>query len=191
MVRRGSDTRDGPRATMWLLLLALASLLFLPLLPWGPVDTGTLEVRSSPEIATQIRVGEYHRNTSRIVGLSLPTGPRLVCFSAPPGDLPPACERVTVESDTTVRVTGHFVPSGWLELRTEPQGLGATILVEGVARDIDRITIPVAAGRHEVCFDEIEGYGTPPCRYAELMAGQRPFLVAEYGVREPAASGER
>ena len=151
------------------------------------VGSGELEVRSSPAVATQVRVGDVVRNTSKITGLPLAAGSHLVCFSAPEGYLAPPCQEVTVEADQTSRVTGEFLSAGRLVVEPEPAGLPATVIVDGVPRDDGPISIPIGIGTHEVCFEEVTGYATPDCKNVEVMASEETLVRGTY---TPAESPE-
>ena len=151
------------------------------------VGSGELEVRSSPAVATQIRVGDVARNTSKITGLPLAAGSHLVCFSAPEGYLAPPCQEVTVEADQTHRVTGEFLSAGRLVVEPEPAGLPATVIVDGVPRDDGSISIPIGIGTHEVCFEEVTGYVTPDCQDVEVVASEETLVRGTY---TPAESAE-
>ena len=144
----------------------------------GP-DLGALEVVSKPSVATQIRVGEFARNTGSLHELPLEVGDHVVCFSAPEGYLAPPCETVTIEVDRTTRLTGTFVPAGRLIVETEPEP--GPVVIDGLAHDLAPLTIPVAEGSHEVCFGELAGFETPECEAVEVVVGQDVHLVVEYG----------
>lgn len=147
---------------------------------------GVLEVLSSPDVATQILVGDVVRNTSRISGLSLSAGEYLVCFSAPAGYLAPPCEKVTMQDGVTSRVTGSFPVAGRLAVAIEPESLQAGISVDGVLRDRGAIEIPITLGRHEVCFEALTGYLTPDCQQVDAGTDGLALVHASYrDVPEP------
>jgi hypothetical protein len=141
---------------------------------------GVLEVASSPDVATQIRVGDVVRNTSRVFGLPLATGDHLVCFTAPEGYLAPPCQTVMVEAGETAQMTGAFVTAGKLVVETEPASLRAEISVDEVLRDRGAIEIPIEVGVHEVCFEELAGYVAPSCQVVEVGADGPVRVHATY-----------
>ena len=178
---RRNRTRTG-LFTGALLVAAIAVVVMATLFDGGTeADVGVLEVRSEPSVATQIRVGEFARNTSTLRGLPLDVGEYPVCFSAPEGYLAPPCEAVKIEADRTTTLTGTFVPAGRLIVETEPKP--GPVLIDGLERDLAPLTIPIAEGSHEVCFGELAGYETPDCEAVEVTAGEDVHLTVEYGVR--------
>jgi hypothetical protein len=168
------------------LFLLVGTLVVVALVPVASASStvsdaeGTLTVSSSPAVATQIRVGGIIRNTSRIAGLSLSPGEYEVCMSAPDGYLPPACERVTVSAGELTTLVGHFVPAGTLQALIEPAGLEATVIVDGVVRDRGQVLLPVVAGEHEVCVEDLGGYEPVPCQQVSITAGELSTVTAVF-----------
>ncbi len=148
---------------------------------------GLLTVTTSPAVATQIHVGDVARNTTRITGLPLPAGEHVVCFEGPEGYLAPGCETVEIIEDKVTSLTGEFEPVGMLEVEVEPAELQPEITVDDVARDRGRTSLPLTAGTHEVCVEQIDGYEALDCEQVDIEAGQDHELVVAY---EPVAEPE-
>lgn len=150
---------------------------------------GVLQVTTDPTVSAQIRVGDTQRNTATLSGLDLPAGTHRVCVSAVPGYLPPPCETVEIADGRVTHVTLTFTPAGTLDVRTEPADLGTTILVDGVARDVDRVRIAVASGERHVCFSDVPGRRTPECRMVDVPPGVDVGLIARFEMVGPDNGG--
>jgi len=91
----------------------------------------------------------------------------------------------TVTAGATSTVVGTYVPSltpvlgpapvpethGYLRATTSP-AVVSRISVDGVVRgDWGLNWVKVPAGLHEVCFSDVPGFATPPCRLVEVVPG--------------------
>lgn len=69
---------------------------------------------------------------------------------------------------------------GELRVTTTP-AVGATIVVDGIARDTWGLTwLDLAAGPHTVCFTGVPGYATPPCEVVAVAAGATTTVVGSF-----------
>ena len=141
---------------------------------------GLLTVTASPSVATQITVGDVARNTEQIRGLALPAGEHQVCFSGPEDYLVPECQTAVVVEGETTSIVGEFHLAVWLNVAVEPEKLRPDVSVNGVARDRSPMRIPVAAGEHEVCFEELAGYEPVECQSVDVEEGDPHSLVVAY-----------
>jgi hypothetical protein len=145
-----------------------------------PASYGELQVTTVPSVASQVTVGGLMRNSSGLSGLQLPVGEHRLCFQEVGGYLAPPCRNVRITEGAVTSVTGTFRPAGTLYVRTEPEGVGGAITVGGVARDIGPVTVPLAEGAHQVCFEPAGGWTAPPCRDLQIIAGQTSTAVGTY-----------
>lgn len=190
-------------------LTALVVLLSLAVLPGASVATpsasglrageGLLSVGSSPSVATQIRVADHVRNTSQVTGLPLPAGSYRVCFSGPADHITPPCQTAEVNEGELTTIVGSFYPSGTVHVAVEPAELVPEVRIDGVARDRGALTLPLAAGNHEICVEELEEYLPVPCELIAVQAGETIGLTMSYAPvpvepevtePEPSAPGE-
>jgi hypothetical protein len=166
------------------LAVALLGLLALPATSQArgttPAGHGELRVTTAPSVASQITVGGLTRNSSALSGLELPVGEHRLCFQEVAGYVAPPCRNVRITEGAVTSVTGAFRPAGTLHVRTEPTGVGGVIVVGGVARDIGQVTVPLAEGLHQVCFEPAGGWSAPACRDVQVVAGETRTAVGTY-----------
>jgi hypothetical protein len=166
------------------LALALLGLVALPATSQArgttPLGYGELRVTTAPSVASQITVGGLTRNSSGLSGLELPVGEHRLCFQEVGGYMAPPCRNVRITEGEVTSVTGTFQPAGTLHVRTEPEGVGGAIIVGGVARDIGPVTVPLAVGAHQVCFESVSGWAGPPCRDVQVVAGETSTTLGTY-----------
>jgi hypothetical protein len=143
-------------------------------------DEGLLGVATLPPVATRITVGDEVRNTTAVIGLPLPVGPHRVCFTAPEGYLAPPCQVAEIRAGELTSLVGRFDEGGVLSVVVEPAALGVEVLIGGVARDRDAVTLPVAVGEHEVCTAPMPGYTAPPCQTLSVSQGEHVTVRVTY-----------
>ena len=105
-------------------------------------------------------------------------GPRTVCWGDVDGFQSPACQEVGVVAGEQSTVTGTFVPSaspppgpapdlgefGYLRVTTNPPVVSRVIVDDIPRSDWSLSSVKFPTGTHEVCFSDVVGYATPPCR---------------------------
>lgn len=143
-------------------------------------EQGRLSVASSPEVDTQISVGGYVRNTTRVDGLPLDAGAHEVCFTAPAGYLAPPCEAVDVAAGEDAVLDGAFELAAELDIVVEPAEIRSQISIGGIPRDVAPLFLPVAVGEHEVCAAPVAGYQEVTCQLIAVTAGQVEQVVFEF-----------
>ena len=141
---------------------------------------GLLTVETSPSIATQITVGGIQRNTSLIRGLELPAGSHVVCFGSVEDYIAPPCETIDIADGQVRTLVAHFEPAGTLSVTTEPSGASGMIVVDDIARNRGTVTIPIAAGEHNVCFGDVGGYESPDCERVNVAGGAIVSVTGSY-----------
>lgn len=149
---------------------------------------GTIVVDTEPVVAATVRIDGEPRNTQGVRGLELAAGDHQVCFEAVADHVAPPCQWVTIVAGRTTHVVGRYERAGTLRVSTEPSG-AAQITVDGIARDRGELRLPVAAGRHEVCFGDLSGHHAPPCQTVDVRAGVTRTVVGTYRVRGAGDAG--
>lgn len=152
---------------------------------------GLLTVKTSPSVASQITVGGIQRNSSLVWGLELPVGSYLVCFGPVDGYIAPPCETLDIVEGQTLTHVGTLEPAGKLKVTTEPSGASGKIVVNDITRDRGAVTLPVAAGEHVVCFEDVEGYESPDCERVNVDGGGSVSVTGSYVLlaSDPSDSG--
>lgn len=149
------------------------------------VRTGSLRVITAPAVASTISVDGVPRNDWG-VWTDFASGSHQVCFGQVAGFNPPPCQVVNVNAGQTTTVTGTFAanaqapgPTGVGFLRAYTiNAVPATISIDGVARDTWGLTwLKLSPGNYQVCFGSVEGFKTPQCEPAIVVAGETSFVA--------------
>jgi subtilisin len=146
---------------------------------------GLLKVDVAPGgLPATIHIGGEWRDEYGLFSYLEP-GVHEVCWGDVPGFAAPACVEATVVAGATTTVVGTYQPSltpvlgpapvpethGFLRATTSP-AVVSRISVDGVVRgDWGLNWVKVPAGMHEVCFSDVPGFATPPCRLVEVVPG--------------------
>ena len=147
----------------------------------APTGHGLLRVSTSPaDLPSVITVSGEARNVGQVAGLELPVGEHEVCFGQVEGYLRPACRTVDIREGQVSELTGEFLIAGKLVVQVEPGELAPTITVNEIERDRAPIQLILGAGSHEVCFEELSGYQTPPCEVVAIVGGRVTEVMATY-----------
>lgn len=148
---------------------------------------GELRVTTDPPVASTISVDGIPRNDWGVWGEFAP-GQREVCFGAVEGYDAPPCEMVEVVAGALVAVTGTFEPSaaagaaghGYLRVTTEP-AVPSLITIDGEPADRWALTwLKLTPGFYQVCFGDVGGWSTPPCRDVFVEAGETTAAVGDF-----------
>jgi hypothetical protein len=143
-------------------------------------NVGLLRVTTSPALPSQISVDGNVADTWGLNWLEVGSGSHQVCFSWVQGYTTPACQTVAVTGGATTTVTGTFVQSGFLQVRTSP-AVAATVFVNGVARDDWGLWTDLPAGTYQVCFGSNYAFvNSPICQTANVSAGSTATLTGNY-----------
>lgn len=113
-----------------------------------------------------------------------------VCFGAVAGYATPACQTVTLTAGTRTVVDGVFSPSagapglagpvGQLRVATSPS-VPSTMLLDGIPISTWSIDwVRMSPGQRTVCFTDVPGYTTPPCRTVTITAGTTTTSTATF-----------
>lgn len=121
-------------------------------------------------------------------------GTHEVCWGDVEGHQAPDCTEVDVTAGEETAVTGTFTATsaptpgdapdlgatGFLRVTTDP-ALPSRIVVDDVARGdfgIGPVEFPV--GTHTVCFEDVPGFATPPCRDVTVDEGAVAATAGEF-----------
>jgi len=153
---------------------------------------GYLKVNTSPAVASTISIDGVDINE---YGAWIPTtaGSHTVCYGAVAGYNAPSCTNGVVTAGNTTTVTGTFTVNasapgpaagyGLLRVTTSP-AVGATILVDGVARDPWGLNwLKISAGSHSVCFAPFAGASGPSCQTVSVTAGNTTTVTGAFQVK--------
>jgi hypothetical protein len=150
--------------------------------------SGLLRVATSPAVVSQISVDGNIADSWGLNWLKVPPGSHAVCFSAVPGYATPACQTVSVSSNTTTTVTGSFVQRGFLRVQTSP-AVASTISVDGTRMDDWSVWTDLPAGSHQVCFGLVPNFTPPTCQTAMVTAGTTTTVTGTFA-SSPGTPGE-
>lgn len=148
---------------------------------------GFLRVETVPAVPASILVDGVVRNDW---GLWADVEPGLyeVCFGAVAGFDAPPCQNVEITAGATTDVVGAYTPSaavgptghGFLRVTTDPP-VPSMISVDGTERDRWALTwMKVTPGTYEVCFGDMDGFGTPGCESVEVLPDDTTTVVGAY-----------
>lgn len=157
-------------------------------LPGAFITHGTLNIVSSPAVATTITVdGNPVNDWGAIV--SIEPGTYQVCFGPVPGWTPPPCQTVGVTAGAVTDVTGAFTADGaapgaagvgHLRVTTNPP-VRSQILVDGHrATSFGMDWMKLQPGSYEVCFTDVPGFATPACETAVIVDGVTTSVQGDF-----------
>jgi glucose/arabinose dehydrogenase len=128
-------------------------------------------------------------------GVEVGRGPGVaeVCFGAVAGFEAPACRTVTLTAGARMVVDGVFTPSvgapglagplGQLRVATSP-AVPSTMLLDGIPISTWSVNwVRMPPGQRTVCFTDVPGYTTPPCRNVTITAGMTTNSTATFEPR--------
>ncbi|MDG2111385.1 MAG: hypothetical protein P8N02_02090, partial [Actinomycetota bacterium] len=155
------------------------------------VERGFLQVNTSPAVPSTISIDGTPANDWG-VWTHLEPGNYQVCFGDVADMTAPACQNAVVAAGATTPITGVFASNpgapaptgdGMLRVTTAP-AVPAQISIDGVPADSWSLTwVKLAPGQHEVCFSDIQGFDTPPCRTVNLTADTTTTIGGVYTQR--------
>lgn len=141
---------------------------------WPGLDPnryGLLRVTTTPEVATTIFVDGEWRSMTSLDWLKIAPDDYTVSFSDVPGYVTPADVAVVVVKGATVtEVAAEFVPTGRLQVTTEP-AVPSTIYVDGIPRGERGLSVNIAPGSYNVSFGPVEGYIPPEPQTVNVTSG--------------------
>ncbi len=131
-----------------------------------------------------VPVGEWNAEVGRGPGSAE------VCFGAVAGHTTPPCRTVELTVGTRTIVEGVFTPSagapglagpvGQLRVATSP-AVPSTMMLDGTpisAWSVDWVRM--TPGQHTLCFTDVPGYTTPPCRVVTIAANATTTSIATF-----------
>ena len=152
------------------------------------VQRGFLRVETSPPVPATISVDGVTRNDWGLWA-DVEPGAYEVCFGPVLDYTPPPCQTVDVGAGATTDAVGEYTPEpgapaaaehGMLRVTTDPP-VPSMITVDGIERDRWALTwMKVPIGAHEVCFGDLDGFGTPACEVVDVLPGATTSVVGSY-----------
>ncbi len=113
-----------------------------------------------------------------------------VCFGAVAGFATPPCQTVALAVGTRTVVDGVFTPSagapglggpvGQLRVATSP-AVPATMLLDGIPISTWSVDwVRMTPGQRMLCFTDVPGYATPPCRAVTIAANATTTSIGTF-----------
>lgn len=141
-------------------------------------EPAVLRVVTDPPVPSQISVDGTIGTTWGLWVNLLPTT-HTVSFSHVTGFDDAAPVTQLLQAGVTNTITGVFARRGYLHVKTDPP-VAATIYVDGTPREDWAMWTDMPPGSYDICFGSVEGYATPPCQEATVIAGLTTELNVPY-----------
>lgn len=146
-------------------------------------STGVVGVPSRISI-DGVPAGEWNAEVGRAPGNAE------VCFGAVAGFAPPPCQTVALTAGTRTVVDGVFTasvgapglggPVGQLRVATSP-AVPSTMLLDGVPISVWSVDwVRMTPGQRTLCFTDVPGYATPPCRVVTVATNATNTSIATF-----------
>ena len=134
-------------------------------------EPGELTVVTDPPAPVTVVVDGVERSAEgRVNRIPVGPGPVEVCALPTAQWLTGGCHTANVPSGGTTTVTVTTVEAGTLHIDGTAAG---QVGVNGIARDVPPVTIPVAPGVHEVCGEPVDGLRTPDCEQVRVRVREQ------------------